>query len=195
MSIGLGGGSDREWLEKLDSEGNRNPELGVEDRVVGNHTGSCSGLNLFNPQPGFEYQWMLNPARSGGHPGDAMEIHKVGGQVVVDGDPEYAAFKMMEGLQATGVDTNTVFNELVLVRIPAEKQRERMQRHLDANARMLRKGPEESFVNQASYDENERYSGRGPTRFAMRDHQTIFKHGHDTVEVSIPDSGIVRTDK
>ena len=115
--------------------------------------------------------------------------------MVKDGDPEYAIYKTLEGMQSDGVDTSTVFNELVLVRIPIEKQRERMQRHLDKNNRMLRKGPEESFVNQASPLERERYSGSGPTRFAMRDHRTEFKHGHEVAEVSIPDSGIVRSDK
>ena len=193
--IGLGGGSDREWLESLDSEGNRNPDLPIEDRVIGSHVGPYAGLNLFNARPGFEYEWLLNPSRSGGHPADALMIHQIGGEVVKDGDQEYAAFKTMEGMQSEGVDTNTVFNELVLVRIPVEAQRQRMQKHQDANNRMLRKGPEESFVNQASHEERERYSGSGPTRFAMRDHKTEFKHGQSTVEVSIPDSGIVRTDR
>ncbi len=93
------------------------------------------------------------------------------------------------------MDTSTIFRELVLVKIPAEVQAARMLANTEKNNRMLRKGPEESFVNQASHEERERYSGSGPTRFAMRDHQTEFKHGHDTVEVSIPDSGIVRTER
>ena len=192
--IGLGGGSNREWLEPLDSEGNRNPDIPIEDQVIGDHAGSYAGLNLFGAQPGFEYQWCLNPSRPGGGPGDSHAIHAIGGQVVKDEDPEFAAFTKMEGMEASGVDTNTIFRELCLVRIPAERQRRRMQENLEKNNRMLRKGPEESFVNRASIDERERYSGRGPTRFALRDHQTNFNHDRDTVEVSLPDSGIVRTE-
>ena len=192
--IGLGGGSDREWLETLDIEGNRNPDLGVEEKTIGAHVGPYSGLNVMNPQPGYEYEWLLNPSRSGGSHADSHMIHQIGGEVVKDGDQEFAAYKQMEGLQAEGVDTSTVFNELVLVRIPVEKQRARMQHQLDANNKMLRKGPEESFVNSASYLEGERYSDRGPTRFALRSHKTVFKHGDEEAEVSLPDSGIVRTE-
>ena len=192
--IGLGGGSDREWLEPLDIEGNRNSELGVEEKTIGSHVGPYSGLNVMNPQPGYEYEWLLNPSRSGGRLSDSHMIHQIGGEVVQEGDLEFAAYREMEGMQASGVDTASVFNELVLVRIPVEKQRERMQRHLDANNKMLRKGPEESFVNSASYLEGERYSDRGPTRFALRSHKTVFKHGNEEAEVSLPDSGIVRTE-
>ena len=192
--VGLGGGNDRSWLEPLDSEGNRNPDLGIEHRVVGCHVGPYAGLNVYDPQPGFEYQWMLNPEGNMGGPAASLQIHTIGGQVVKDGDQEFAAFKVMEGMQATGTDTSSIFNEVILVRIPEARQRQRQQENLEKNARMLRKGPEESFVNRASHDERERYSGRGPTRFALRDHQTEFNHDRDTVEVSLPDSGIVRTE-
>jgi hypothetical protein len=192
----LGGGSQREWLEPLDSEGNRQGhDLLVEGRMVGCHLGNFAGLNVCDPQPGFEYEWMMNPSRSGANPSDGMRIQQLGGQVVRDGDPEFAAFKHMEGMgDSSPLDTSTIYKELVLVRIPVEKQRARLQAISDKNKRMLRKGPEESFVGSASALESERYSGRGPTRFAMRDHQTEFKHDRDTVEVSLPDSGIVRTE-
>jgi len=190
----LGGGSDREWLEPLDSEGNRNPDLPITERVVGCHVGPYAGLNLYNPQPGFEYEWLCNPEGHLGGPAAALQIHEIGGQVVKDVDPEIAAIRKMEGMEASPLDTSTIFKELILVRIPAERQNQRMKEIADKNARMLRRGPEESFVGRASSLESERYSGRGPTRFAMRDHQTSFNHGRDTVEVSLPDSGIVRTE-
>ena len=87
-----------------------------------------------------------------------------------------------------------MFRELVLVRIPAGRLQARQQANLEKNNRMLRKGPDETFVNRASSAERERYSNRGPTRYALRDHQTVFTHDHDAVEVSLPDSGIVRTE-
>ena len=192
----LGGGSQREWLEPLDSEGNRQGhDLLVEGRMVGCHLGNFAGLNVVDPQPGFEYEWMMNPARDGASPSDGMRIHQVGGQVVKDGDSEFAAFKHMEGMgDSSPLDTSTIYKELVLVRIPAEKQRARLQAISDKNKRMLRKGPEESFVSNASAQESERYSGYGPTRFARSDHRTEFKHDRDVAELSLPDSGIVRTE-
>ncbi len=58
----IGSGSDRKWLTPLDTQGNANPgSLGVEDDVTGCHAGAYSGLNVCNAQPGFEYQWPLNP--------------------------------------------------------------------------------------------------------------------------------------
>jgi len=191
---GLGGGTDREWCERLDSDGNRNPHIGVEEQVVGCHVGVYAGLNLYNAQPGWEYQWMMNPSRTGSSPADSLQIHQIGGKVVQADDPEFAAFNKMEGMQASPLDTSNIFNELVLVKIPAERMAKRRQENVDKNARMLRAGPEESFVRQASDVESERYQGRGPTRFAMRGHQTQFNHDRDTVEVSLPDSGIVRTE-
>ena len=56
----LGGGADREWLEPLDEVGNREPDDDVEvdfEKMIGCHTGVFSGLNVYDPQPGFEYIW------------------------------------------------------------------------------------------------------------------------------------------
>jgi hypothetical protein len=191
----LGGGMDLGWCERLDSDGNRNPHMGVEEGVVGCHVGVYAGLNLYNAQPGNEYQWMMNPSRMGSSPADSLQIHQLGGSVVQGDDPEYAAFNKMEGMQASPLDTSNIFNELVLVRIPEARMAERRRENVEKNAKMLRAGPEESFVSRASDRErDERYQGRGPTRFAMRGHQTQFNHDRDTVEVSLPDSGIVRTE-
>jgi hypothetical protein len=193
----LGTGSQREWLEPLDSEGNRHGhDLLVEGRMVGCHLGNFAGLNVCDPQPGFEYEWMMNPSRSGGSPADGMKILQVGGQVVTDEDPEFAAFKHMEGMGGSSpMDTSTVYKELVLVRIPVERQRARLEAIKEKNEKMLRRGPAETFVGGASaLEQSQRYNERGPTRFAMNDHRTEFNHGRDIAEVSLPDSGIVRTE-
>ncbi len=188
-----GGGLDLEWLEHLDAEGNRT-NIPTEKRIVGNPVGPYAGLNVCDPQPGFEYQWMLNPSRPGANPADSLAIHVIGGVVVTSEDPEFAAFKKLEGMGAGALDTSTLYKELVLVKIPEEMQARRRQENLEKNARMLRKDPADSFVAGTSALESERYSGRGPTRFALRGHQTEFTHGLDTAEVSLPDSGIVKTE-
>ncbi len=184
---------DREWMEPLDAEGNR-MNLPIEERVVGNHVGPYAGLNICDPQPGFDYQWMLNPSRPNANPSDGLAIHAIGGQVVLDGDPEFAAFKKLEGMTNSALDTSTLYKELVLVRIPEERQAQRRQENLEENARRLRRDPADVFVSGTSHLESEQYSGRGPTRFALRGHQTEFTHDRDTVEVSLPDSGIVKTE-
>ena len=192
----LGGGTDREWLEPLDSEGNRQTSTNMGDQMVGCHVGNYAGLNITNPQPGFEYEWMINPANSRNAMSARIAINSIGAEIVNEGDPERAAYRDMDGMQNAALDTSTTFNdEVVLVRIPEERQRVRRDEIEQKNQRMLRRGPEESFVNSASaLEQLQRYNQRGPTRFALGDHQTEFKHDGSTAEVSLPDSGIVSTE-
>ena len=101
----LGGGSDREWTEPLAADGNRR-NIPLDERVVGCHTGNYIGLNVVNPQPGFEYAWYLSPSRSGASPADAFAIYSVGGHVVNETDPERAYLSKIEGLEGTPIDTS-----------------------------------------------------------------------------------------
>lgn len=190
----LGGGGERDWLIPLDPQGNKSMEAdGIFENTVGCHTGLFAGLNIINPQPGYEYQWMLNPSRMGADVSDSLAIHELGGIVVVADDPEFAAYQKMQGMDASPLDTSTVFKELVLVRVPEARMRQRREAQVEANLRQLRGGPEESFVSKASAEEIQ--AGQGaPTRFRSRRHQTEFQEGGQTRELSVPDTGIVRTD-
>ena len=191
----LGGGSEREWLEPLDREGNRRVDnLGIADQVIGSHQGPYAGLNLVNPQPGMEYQWMLNPSRPRASHADLLAIHAVGGAIVKEDDPEFAMFQKIPSAEGTALDTQTVYRELVLVKIPESRMNERRRELQEKNARMLRRGPEETFVQGASIDEQERYHQRGPTRFRRADHRSEFQHDGRTAEISMPDSGVVKTE-
>jgi len=193
----IGAGADREWLIPLDTEGNRPSEhYNIEGNVVGCHIGPYAGLNVNNPQPGFEYQWEVNPHKGGSfNPAASHRIHQLGGQIVKTDDPEFAVYQLMEGgsNQPAPLDTNTVFNELVLVRIPAENLRRSREELSALNQRRLRRGPEEAFVNHTVGAEAS-YSSRGPTRFRLADHRSEFHQGGRAEEISTPDSGIVKTE-
>ena len=192
----LGGGADRDWLEPLDREGNRNAEaMDITEQVVGCHQGPYAGLNLVNPQPGMEYQWMMNPGRPGAHHANLLAIHALGATIVKDDDPEFALYQKLPEMQTgTAIDTITVYKELVLVKIPSEKMAARRRENLEQNQRILRRGPEEAFVRGAGAEEQDRYQERGPTRFRRTDHRSEFKSDGRTTEISMPDSGVVRTE-
>ena len=160
----IGSGAPREWLIPLDTSGNRDGEaLDIEGQVVGCHTGPYMGLCVHNPQPGFEYQWELNPNRGGAFdPAASHRVHQLGGQIVRAEDPESAVYQKMQGGidQPAPLDSNTVFNELVFVRIPAENLRRHRMELVELNNKRLRRGPEETYANAATHHEGD-FSPRG----------------------------------
>ncbi len=193
----IGSGEDRSWLIPLDSEGNRPTDTyDIEGNSIGCHTGPYAGLCVNNPQPGYEYQWEINPQKSGAFdPAAAHRIHQLGGQVVQAEDPEFAVYQLMQGYSAqpAPLDSATVFNELVLVRIPAESLRKEREKINETNHRKLRRGPAEAFVNQGRGQESQ-YNSQGPTRFRLSDHHSEFLQGAQVEEISTPDSGIVKSE-
>ena len=192
---GLGGGFDREWLADLDAGGNVDMSAyGVDEICVGDHIGVCSFLNVPNPQAGYEYQWMNNPAVAGERGwAEQLRIKELGAEIVRDTDPEYEVIRQLEGMEATPMDSAATIRELVLVRIPEEKMAERRRAQDELNQAQMRGGPEEDFIAGASAEEIEAGQGQ-PTRFRNRRHHTQFKQGSETRELHTPDSGIVRTE-
>ena len=137
---------------------------------------------------------MMNPARPGANHADLLAIHALGATIVKDEDPEFALYQKLPSLMSGAIDTATVYKELVLVKIPESRMAERRQENLELNQRLLRRGPEEAFVGGASAEERERYQERGPTRFRRTDHRSEFKSDGTTTDISMPDSGVVRTE-
>ena len=190
--MSLGGGYDRSWLAELDPYGNTNMEAyDVYENTIGCHGGDFAGMNVCNPQPGFEYSWELNPSRPGARVADGMKIFQNKGQVVKAGDPEMAALSEMIGVEVSFLQTTAQFQELVLVRYPTEVIQARREEIDEKNKAQLRKGPAEGFINRADPLEAN-YSSGGATRFRRSDHNTTFKEGDREVEVHTPDAGIVR---
>ncbi len=193
----LGGGSDRKWLVPLDTRGNAQlGSQGVEGEIVGSHTGDYAGLNVRNPQPGYEYQWPLNPMGQNGNfdPAAMHKIHQMGGEMVKEGDPEMAVYRLFQnGLEAAPLDSNTVYRELCLVRIPSAVMQRKREEQNDLNLRRLRRGPEEQYVRQASQSEGQ-YSSQGPTRFRLSTHHSELQSGGKMTDILTPDADVVQSE-
>jgi len=181
-----GGGYDREWYAPLTPEGNRVTEDALDD-TIGCHTGPYAGLNVPNPQPGYEYCWQLNTPR------EVYRSELWGGEVVQGEDPEFAAYR--EDPDQTTVDTSRLYNELVLIRTPIEKVRAR-QLEEQRRAEEMVFGSGEDFVDRASALEADygRRGGRrdGLTRFHRGDHRTEVETDGKTTEFVTPEGGRVR---
>lgn len=181
-----GGGYDREWYEPLTSEGVR--ELDIEEETIGCHTGPFAGLNVANPQPGYEYCWQKNDPR------DVLRSQLRGGEVVTGDDPEFSPYHTEDPNQTT-VDTSRLYNELVLIRTPIEKVRAQ-QKEEQRRAEQMVFGGVDDFVDQASALEAD-YGrrggrGRGATRFSRGDHMVELDTDGKTTELRTPGSGPVR---
>ena len=187
----IGGGFDESWFEELTPEGNK--PIDSLNETLGCHTGSHIGLNLENPQPGFEYQWCLNPARPGGGHGDHLFIQSIGGQIVLDTDAEYAHYNSLYGEKS--MDSIQQYRELVLVRITEDAARERREAVAEKSRRKLQMSGS-GFLDGAGGDELAQGSndGGGATRFSRRDHNTRLQshgpNGPEPTEVWTPGDGI-----
>jgi hypothetical protein len=189
------GGTEDQWLIPLDPKGNVDlSSEGIFENILGCHVGDFIGLNIANPLPGYEYQWMLNPNRRGAGMGDALAISRLQGHILTADDPEFAVLKQIEGGDKSFLDTCSSFRELVPVRIPEEVIRQKREQEAEANLRMLKGGPAEDFVSRAHPLEHQMYGNKGPTRFRQSTHQTEFDEGGRTKELHQPDSGIVKVD-
>ena len=195
----LGGSESREWLEAPTSEGHtRMDYVGIQDQTFGCHTGPHAGLNIVNPQAGCEYMWLRNPeaARDTAEMmSSRFEIASLDGEIVSLDDPEYAAYTKMFDKQSP-IDSQTIYRELCLVRIPADK----LQAKRDAEAEVSRQAIQpggEAYVQQATTAELQAGEGQA-TRFRRRDHGTqVREGGHDgapVLESWTPDEGIVRVE-
>ena len=137
---------------------------GSPGTVIGCHTGQHEGLNVTNPQPGYEYSWAINDRA--GHTG----IMTSGAQVVQANDPEYAVYQtnLHDPKHATSLDSTHTFNELVLVRtsiatVEAKRAREQAQRDS-----MLRgSAVEESYLGGADAEQRALEANYGESNYRI----------------------------
>ncbi len=166
------GGGAQEWLQELTPEGNIVTEGDLDIR--GCHKGFYTGLNVVNPQPGFEYQWPLNNLRS-------IQLARQRGWRQVQGDdPEMAGFRTSimgdhdDSDQVTPLDTSDVFQDVVLMRIPSEQLGEIREGQANDRKASLQGGGTSAYLHGARHDEI--MSGHGRT--------TRFAHAHHGVELT-----------
>jgi hypothetical protein len=179
-----GGGQDRAWYGPLLEDGTREMDLG--ERTIGCHTGPYAGLNVVNPQEGFEYRWGLNDPR------ELLRARMAGSEVVQADYPEYSAYRALDDPTRTSIDTSELYQELVLLRTPTEKVRERRQREQEMAERSVR-GSVDSYTDRAGALEADlaRRDGK-PTRFARSDHMVEFEEDGRAASVWTHESGVVR---
>ena len=162
----LGGGADRAWLEPLDPEGNRDPGYEGEeefDSMVGCHTGNFFGLNVCNPEPGFEYVWERNTDK------DKLRCVRQGGRMVDANDREFAAVRNILGVpEGSPLDSLNIYNDVVLFKYPESAIRRKREQE-QKKARNMVRGGAKAFIDRASEAEKEIARGRA-TRFARSDH-------------------------
>lgn len=156
-------------------------DLDPED-MIGCHAGDFQCLNLGNAQPGYEYVW------ESANPRARVGISIRGGEVVKQGDAEYAALSKMVGAP-TGLDTATMFGDVVLVRYPVERVRQRREQEQRAALQQLR-GTESDFVNRADSLERS-LSPRRPSRFRRGDHHMEVLGDNKVIEHWTPDKGTI----
>jgi len=181
-----GGGKDRQWYEPLAPDGSR--DLDTVEETLGCHGGPYAGLNVGRPQPGFVYSWPLNDPR------DLLRARHRGGQVVNGDDPEFAMYQELGDDYSTPLDTSQLYKDVVLLRTPTEKVRERREAEAK-KAEIQSRGSVQDYLDGASDLEAE-YGGRGrragPTRFVGDEHMTEYENDGSTASVWTPATGVVR---
>ena len=94
--------------------------------VRGSHLGPASGLNIQGAQPGMVYKWIRHPKHDRGG-AQLQRFVNMGYEVVPPGDPEYKDREASLQYSQLGVDGYQVHGDVLLVRIPEEKERERQE--------------------------------------------------------------------
>lgn len=152
-----------------------------EENVVGTYPSGFEHLNIRNPQPGYRYFWE-GVLGSNGQPSRSKLTHalSLGGQVVRAEDPERRGG---EELDYGGLDFGTTLEskELVLMRIPLEKQRVLDQRHEE-----LSRSRYDSARSGSDYLERDKITGSASAPGTSKTGRPIYfardEHGQEEVE-------------
>jgi len=181
----LGLGSPRSWLTPLKPDGSgRAWESSPNEEIFGTHRAHAAGLNIRNPIPGYEYAWGSRDPRR--HLIDRQR----GYEVVRDTDPDGPAWRSgaidPDHNAPTPMDTSEVYQDVVLLRIPAARLTE--NRRLEEAERIASlRAAERSFIDQMTSEEMLSGHGRN-TRFAHSSHGFQVRDGDDVIEShQIPD--------
>lgn len=169
----LGGGKSREWLRPLTPEGRLDTDDPNLDDMVGCHKGDFVGLNVINPDPGFEYVWELN------RPRDIMRAKMRGGIRVGADEPESAAMAHLTDSTDTPVDGYHTFGDVTLFKYPIDKIA-KIRAEESARAQAMMRGGAAEFVSKATKLEQEMSRGQA-TRFKARNHGLQYLDGQENV--------------
>jgi hypothetical protein len=187
----LGGGKDREWLRPLTDEGSvdvdGSPEL---DNLVGCHKGPFIGLNIPNPEAGFEYVWENRK------PSEVMRAKMRGGIRVSAQDPEAVALRAFQDEhvgknESSELDSHYDFNDVTLFKYPVAAIR-RIREEEQARAGAMMRGGAAEFADRASAIEQHMSRGKD-TRFRRKDHgMQLVDRAENVLDEWKPEDGIIR---
>ncbi len=125
--MALSGGGDRRLLRPVEHN----------EGVRGSHRGDSEALNVKNAQPGFHYRY--DPERR------LRKRINEGYEIVTDG-PESWGADLPAGV-AKQLDNIRAFKDVILLRIPIEKYREKRKK-LREKATLAREGVEASYLDK-----------------------------------------------
>jgi hypothetical protein len=180
----LGGGRDRKDLIGWDPdqfEASTDPA-----KAAGCHTGKFSGLNVQNPQPGWEYAHARD-TREG-----ITEARLNRYQVVQQGDPELAAYQNDPNSPFSDTDSAAAgYPGVVFVRrSPEDSRLIRGEEQKKRDALMRGGDTEQAFLSGRSAAEE----SSGGKRFISPDHRSHTTSGYDegseVIDSWTPDRGI-----
>ena len=167
MAGSIGGGRSNFAMTPVRRDGKtrefENMDHNIE--VIGCHTGDSAGLNVANPIPGMQYQWVRNDATA------RMLEGQKGGSPVLAGDEDFPAYELGLGggsERPTPLDTSTAYKDVVLFRYREEDIAERRRQDAKRAERMV-SGASDEYLHGASPAELASSQG-ARTRFARRQH-------------------------
>jgi hypothetical protein len=126
----LSGGGDRELLR---------PVRHVKGQI-GNHRGPSGHLNVRNPQPGFDYHWVIRRRNR------VARRAILGYEMVTKEHPEEWGDDLDPNIQR-GLDSIKEAQDVVLMRIPVEKKLD-IRREKQRQAKLALKGAEEDYLDR-----------------------------------------------
>lgn len=180
MASGIGGGRGTFRLTPMRPDGTTRQwdKFNVED-IQGCHAGDYAGLNIYNPVPGYLYQWIRNTGTS------MTRERGKGGVPVTSDDPDKPAFAVAlsddESDYPTSLDTSQQYGDVVLFRYPEERVRARREQSA-RRAKMQISSAGKNYLEGASAAEFQGSGGRS-TRFARTEHSTYVEGDGEIVEV------------
>lgn len=158
--MALSGGLPLDWLKPLRWDST----VGPNER--GTHRGPSRSMNVVNALPGFIYYWARHPRLDRGS--NLQRFINEGWEVVPPDSPEHKGRELKLSYSQFGLDNYQVHGDLVLLRIPEAKYREKAELRAQL-AKAAIQGPTEDYQQRGAPLEE---------RFGSRADGPIYYRGH-----------------
>lgn len=157
-----GSGGDLSWLKPLSPDGN------LSDDALGCHRGDFEIMNVRNAQPGFTYGYARATR------GRVRHFQRKCYKVVSHEDPERMGDAEDPNYAAAGLDSTQDFDDVVLMKCPTERVRERQRERIQRTEASL-KGVTAEYLDGAGEVGGNYHSSQRPIRYKAPHHR--IEHG------------------